>query len=117
MRKMQWEVKVSKLCNLRCQYCYEFAELSDRTRIGLKGGRAIFERARWYQEKLEGQNPDEFIHTEFVWHGGEPLLLPLSYYQDVLALQRDILGVANINRIYSNHVPTNLLTLPPQTID
>jgi sulfatase maturation enzyme AslB (radical SAM superfamily) len=29
-RNMQIVVKVSKLCNLRCEYCYEYPELGNR---------------------------------------------------------------------------------------
>jgi uncharacterized protein len=114
---MQWEIKVSKLCNMRCRYCYEWEELAKRDRVSLAGWRAILESARWYQEELERRNPGTFVYTEFVWHGGEPLLLPVEYYESVLRLQREVLGAENLNRIYSNHVPTNLLAVPPRTLE
>ena len=81
MRTMEWEIKMSKLCNLRCTYCYEFEELDDRRRISLDGWRSILESARWYQHELELQHPDEEITTRFVWHGGEPSMLPLGYFE------------------------------------
>ena len=31
MRVIEWEIKVTKFCNLRCTYCYEFDELSGQT--------------------------------------------------------------------------------------
>ncbi|NOT63706.1 MAG: radical SAM protein [Acidobacteria bacterium] len=114
MRVMEWEIKMSKLCNLRCTYCYEFEELDDRRRISLDGWRAILESARWYQHELERQNPDEEITTRFVWHGGEPSMLPLSYFEQVLALEREVLGAENINTVYHNHIPTNLYAVPPR---
>jgi uncharacterized protein len=114
MRVMEWEIKMSKLCNLRCTYCYEFEELDNRRRISLDGWRSILESARWYQHELERQQPGEEITTRFVWHGGEPSMLPLSYFEQVLALQREVLGAANINTVYFNHIPTNLYAVPPR---
>ena len=115
---MLWEVKVSKLCNLRCRYCYEYPDLGDPTRIPIEGWRKILESARWYHEKLQRESRDEEVVTQIVWHGGEPLLLPLSYFEEVLALQREVLGAeALAARRYTNHVPTNLYTAPPRLID
>ena len=116
MRTIEWEIKVSKLCNLRCAYCYEFDELDDKRRISPEGWRAILESTRWYQEEIERRFPGQEIKTRYVWHGGEPLLLPLSYYREVLQLQRDILGAENVGTRYSNHVPTNLYAVPPETL-
>ena len=28
-----WVIKLSKLCNMRCSYCYEWPDLADPTRI------------------------------------------------------------------------------------
>ncbi len=38
----QWIVKVSKFCNLRCDYCYELPKLGDRTRMTREQARALF---------------------------------------------------------------------------
>lgn len=117
MRINEWEIKVSKLCNLRCTYCYEFAELGDKRRISPEGWRAILQSARWYQEETARQYPGQKITTRFVWHGGEPGLLPLSYYEEILAIQREVLGAENLNTIYFNHVPTNLYSVPPAVME
>src|SRR5207248_986987 len=53
IRLMEWEIKVSKLCNLRCKYCYEFDELGDPRRISIDGWRCILKSVRWYQEEFE----------------------------------------------------------------
>jgi uncharacterized protein len=116
MRTIEWEIKVSKLCNLRCTYCYEFDELDDKRRISLEGWRAILESTKWYQGEIERRFPGQEIKTRYVWHGGEPLLLPLSYYREVLQLQREILGSQNVGTRYTNHVPTNLYAVSPETL-
>ncbi len=115
---MLWEVKVSKLCNLRCAYCYEYPHLDDAARMPIEGWRQILESARWYHETLQRDNPNEKVVTQIVWHGGEPLLLPVSYYEKVLALQREVFGVeALAARHYTNHVPTNLYSAPAPLIE
>jgi uncharacterized protein len=53
-----------------------------------------------------------------VWHGGEPMLLPLSYYERVVNLQHQILGGEALARgEFFNTVQTNLYTLPQDTLD
>ena len=111
-RALEWEIKVTKLCNLRCAYCYEYDELGDPHRLSLKEWRAILDSARWYHETIALRNPDEPVTTRFVWHGGESSVLPLSYYQKVLALQRGVL--AGID--FVNHVPTNLFRIKPELL-
>lgn len=70
-------------CNLRCSYCY-YLEKS-----GLYGqheqvmnGALLDTFTRQY---IEAQTMPEVL---FTWHGGEPLLRPISFYKRVLELQR-----------------------------
>jgi uncharacterized protein len=89
-----WVVKASKLCNLRCRYCYEFPNLANRERMSMETWRALLEVAK--QQRLDsatrrGEMP---LVTRFIWHGGEPLLLPRDYFDAVLALQRSVFGDA-----------------------
>ena len=69
-------------CNLACRYCYylekgklypEQAPLSDE----------LLET--FIRQYLEAQTMPQVL---FTWHGGEPLLLPLSFYQRALELQQ-----------------------------
>ena len=75
---------VGAACNLRCDYCY-YLEKSH-----LYGGDAhpvmsdeLLER--FVREYIESQTTQEVL---FTWHGGEPLLRPLCFYEKVVALQR-----------------------------
>ncbi|HBN47370.1 MAG TPA: hypothetical protein DD401_07250, partial [Prevotella sp.] len=75
---------VGAACNLRCDYCY-YLEKSH-----LYGGDAhpvmsdeLLER--FVREYIESQTTQEVL---FTWHGGEPLLRPLRFYEKVVALQR-----------------------------
>ena len=71
-------------CNLACRYCY------------------YLEKGRLYPEREQQTLSDELLETFirqyieaqtmpqvlFTWHGGEPLLRPLSFYRKALALQQ-----------------------------
>lgn len=96
----QWIVKVSKLCNLRCDYCYELPELGDRTRMSLAQAAAMFTHIA--EARVEADEP-----LQFVWHGGEPLLQEPSYFRELFALQRKILD----GHAVQNVVQTNLTIL------
>ena len=71
-------------CNLRCQYCYylEKAELyPDRARHAMSDETLEL----FVKQYIEGQTTREVL---FTWHGGEPLLGPIEFYERALELQR-----------------------------
>ena len=99
---VQWVVKISKLCNLRCNYCYEYKSLGDSHRIGLDQIRRMFEHiARAYEGSRR--------QMDFVWHGGEPLLIEPAYYEEIFKIQKEIFVLAGID--FSNSIQTNLTQL------
>jgi uncharacterized protein len=101
-------IKISKYCNLRCSYCYEFEELGQRQRMSLEQLRAFFTNVR--DSVIEAGHSR--IH--FIWHGGEPLLVPLEYYERIGELQQEILGTSVE---YANLLQTNLTVLTERHID
>ena len=72
---------VGARCNLACRYCYYLA--SDAASAGSELMQpdllALFTR-----QYLEVQTQREVL---FTWHGGEPTLLPISFFEQALALQ------------------------------
>lgn len=101
-RSAQFVVKISKYCNLRCTYCYEFAELHKKHRMSLDEIRALFVNI------ADFVIPNDYDEIEFVWHGGEPFLVPFNYYDEIYGLQKDVFG----DRVkVSNGVQTNLTVL------
>jgi uncharacterized protein len=105
---IQLVVKISKYCNLRCRYCYEYDELGNKARMPLESLRKLFLNVRdaIEQEKISG--------IEFVWHGGEPFLIPISYYIEIGKLQKDLFRSPEN---YRNVVQTNLTVLTDAHID
>lgn len=75
---------VGASCNLRCSYCYylEKAHLYTQT-----PARVLTEDMleQFTKEYIEAQTMNEVL---FTWHGGEPLMRPLSFYKKALELQR-----------------------------
>jgi uncharacterized protein len=104
----QWVIKLSKLCNLRCRYCYEFNSLGDRTRMSLYQLERMF---RTIANAFAGTGRRQ----DFVWHGGEPLLAKASYYHAIADLQRRTLGETGIP--FTNSVQTNLTILTDDLLE
>ena len=110
-RTITWVVKASKLCNLRCRYCYEWNDLAKRDRITLQQWRPLLIAIRTYHEMIARQS-EGATETEICWHGGEPLLLPSDYIEGVMALEHEILGDAQLKRgEYRNSLQSNLYSV------
>ncbi|MDY6902106.1 MAG: radical SAM protein, partial [Cyanobacteriota bacterium] len=109
---MHFIIKLSKLCNLRCNYCYEYAELANKEKMSLEKLEFFFQGLAEYIHLQS--NPDEF-KPHFILHGGEPLLLPPNYLSAFVQLQKKYLASQGIE--YSNSVQSNLVNLPQRTID
>ena len=69
-------VKPTSECNFRCAYCYH-------KDTGYKEGILSYSLL----EKLIQLALSEYIHVVFVWHGGEPLLCGLPYFEEIVRLQ------------------------------
>ena len=98
----EFVMKTSKYCNLRCAYCYEYRELANQQRMSLDNLVQIFENIAHHAIA------NQYEAVRFVWHGGEPFMIPLAYYDSIGQLQRDIFG----DRVAIwNVVQTNLTVL------
>ena len=86
-------IKPTLACDMGCRHCYHTPEEM------ASGARISFERL----ERLFTILSTEYDSVWFVWHGGEPLNLPISFYKKVLDMQERILGPQR----YGNTVQTN----------
>ena len=78
---------VGDRCNLACQYCYYSG----------KGSGAVMDDAlleEFTRQYIEAQTVPQVL---FTWHGGEPLLRPLAFYERALELQRKYAGGRHID--------------------
>lgn len=74
---------VGASCNLRCKYCY-YLEKAHLYRNA--PARVMLDELleRFVQEYIQAQTMSQVL---FTWHGGEPLMRPLSFYRKAVALQ------------------------------
>jgi len=71
---LQVVVKISKYCNLRCTYCYEYAELGNRATISIANFEKLFNNLSAYTPvDCNGTSLDS-EELKLVWHGGEPFM-------------------------------------------
>ncbi|MFM2080672.1 MAG: hypothetical protein RLZZ219_1354 [Cyanobacteriota bacterium] len=104
---VQWVVKATKFCNLRCRYCYEYEQLANQRKMSIDEAASMFTNiASYYAGR--GKKMD------FVWHGGEPLSIPISHYRNIFRVQEEILAAHSIS--YTNTIQTNLTLLNDESL-
>lgn len=77
-------------CNMNCVYCFHKPYSKDVERMSLNTVKRILEITTPYYKKIN-----------LIWHGGEPLIMGLDFYKDVIHLQKKYKSKIN-NSIQSN---------------
>ena len=74
---------VGSACNLHCSYCYylEKGKLYDGSSLLMSDDMLEL----FVREYIQSQTTPEVL---FIWHGGEPLLRPISFYERAVELQQ-----------------------------
>jgi len=92
--------EVTTDCNLRCKYCFFAKQKRKRNRISIDILRTTI-------NKICECNPDnqEII---FYWHGGEPLLAGIDFYEQAVDFQREF---KNPHQKIRNGIETNATLL------
>lgn len=100
---------IGAACNLRCKYCYylEKQNLYDKEERHVMTDEML---ERFTREYIEAQTMPQVL---FTWHGGEPLMKPLSFYKKALELQRKYA----MGRQISNVIQTNGTLLTDEWCD
>ncbi len=75
-------LQASPFCNINCRYCY-LPNRQSKQRISCDIVRKAVERA-----VEDGLFSDR---VSIVWHAGEPLAVPISFYQEAIAVIREVL--------------------------
>jgi uncharacterized protein len=70
-------------CNLRCSYCYYVGKEALPGKVSERMSEEILER--YISERLHASAGGD-VHFE--WHGGEPTILGLDYFERIASLQR-----------------------------
>ena len=90
---------IGAACNLACNYCY-YLEKSNLYKHQPKRQMSEELLERFVKDYIEAQTMNEVV---FTWHGGEPTLRPLSFYQKAVELQKKYAG----GRVIHNSLQTN----------
>lgn len=83
---------VGAACNLRCKYCYYL----EKSKLYPHESNMMDDETleRFIREYIESQTMRDVL---FTWHGGEPMLRPVSYYEKVMVLQQKYAAGRNID--------------------
>jgi len=87
------------MCNLSCRYCY-YLEKSDLYQEYINKVMSDTLLENFIDEYITSQTMPNVL---FTWHGGEPLMRPLSFYKNVIKLQKQYSRGRNID----NCIQTN----------
>lgn len=72
----------SAKCNLDCSYCYYLSKEADQ-----KPGMSTQMLEKLVKDHIESQ-PQQVNTVDFIWHGGEPMLRGIEFYEQAIALQK-----------------------------
>ncbi|HIE9814368.1 TPA: anaerobic sulfatase maturase [Klebsiella pneumoniae] len=92
------------VCNIDCTYCFylEKQNLYPERRNHWKMGRTTLEN--YIRKTIDSQQTNI---VDFVWQGGEPTLLGIDFYREVVRLQQEYCGGKQINNSFQTN-GTNL---------
>ena len=90
---------VGASCNLACKYCY----YTEKAKLYQNDPRHIMSDElleRFTRQYIEAQTMNEIL---FTWHGGEPLMRPISFYEKAIRLQQQYGRGKTINNIFQTN--------------
>jgi len=100
VRSMHTTIKaVGSACNLDCSYCYYLSKEGLLQQNNRRMQADLLER--FIIEYIDAQDAEEIV---FTWHGGEPTLLGLDFFRQVVELQKKHTPAG---RSISNDLQTN----------
>lgn len=94
---------VGPVCNLDCDYCYyiEKEALFPNKSFTVSSYRMKRETlTKIIKDYIESQ-PQSTVH--FVWHGGEPTLLGLDYFKDIIQIQQSYANGKEISNAFQTN--------------
>lgn len=93
-------LKVTDSCNFTCEFCYYAQRNASSRLMTLQEAKKILKNC--FEYNVRNKN----LRMRVIFHGGEPLLQPVSFYEGVLEyekeLTREVEGFEFINAIQTN---------------
>lgn len=87
-------MKATRLCNLRCEYCYDWRAEKNQVMSFEVLAHTVARALRQQEHRV----------VEFVWHGGEPTLLGMEFFERAMLLQARFRRTGQVVR---NTIQTN----------
>ena len=87
-------------CNMNCVYCFHKPYYKDFEKMSIQTMKHLLDITAPHYKKIN-----------IIWHGGEPLLMGLHFYENVLELQK------KYNCKINNSIQSNLTLLTPEMAD
>lgn len=97
-------IKPTLDCNIECGHCYHTKDERTAERIGID-----------ILDRLFGILSREYESVWFIWHGGEPLLMPFRFFRNAVELQEKHFGRGSGR--FGNTIQTNGILLERKFID
>ena len=92
------QIQVTLGCNFRCSYCFQ--DHSPTRIIDAATSEAVLRKSAEYNRSVFRLGAQATV--EVFWHGGEPLLAGVDFFQKMVRVQSKISGVS-----FKNHIQTN----------
>lgn len=108
-------IKPTYNCNLCCSYCY-----AESIRKNDLGKRLSLETLQIFFENFFHYCKDNLCTTQkvsFLWHGGEPMLLPTAYFEEALRLQKSAQRKLGTHFRVSNRIQSNLTLIDTEWVN
>lgn len=90
---------VGASCNMACKYCY-YTEKKNLYRDDARHVMSDEVLERFTRQYIEAQTMNEIL---FTWHGGEPLLRPIGFYEKAIRLQQQYGKGRTINNCFQTN--------------
>lgn len=90
---------VGASCNMTCKYCY-YTEKKHLYRDDARQVMSDEVLERFTRQYIEAQTMNEIL---FTWHGGEPLMRPVSFYEKAIRLQQQYGRGRTINNCFQTN--------------
>lgn len=101
-------LKPTNYCNVGCDHCYLTLDVRGDKSLMLHS--TLRHTAKLVKGLAEAEN-DKGVH--FIWHGGEPMTVPLSWYNNAGAILDEVIGLGG----YTESIQTSLIPFSEKWID
>ncbi len=91
------------ICNLDCTYCYYLEKKS----LFKKGEHFRMQKDVLHSYVKNVIESSDFELVQFVWHGGEPTLMGIKFFKEVLEIQKRIAEEQDVEKKIVNIIQTN----------